>query len=70
MKCAALASGGRTIVLADASKIGRVAFVTVAPVTAIDLLITDASPEDATIRQIKSRGVEVLHVEPTNEEKD
>lgn len=70
VKRAALASGGRTIVLADASKIGQVAFVTVAPVTAIDLLITNASPDDATIRQIVSRGIEVLHVEPTNEESD
>jgi DeoR/GlpR family transcriptional regulator of sugar metabolism len=70
VKRAALASGGRTIVLADASKIGQVAFVTVAPVTAIDLLITDASPDDATIRQLVSRGIGVLHVEPTNEETD
>jgi DeoR/GlpR family transcriptional regulator of sugar metabolism len=70
VKRAALASGRRVVVLADASKIGRVAFVTFAPISAVDLLITNASPDSAAIRRIKEHDVEVLHVEPFEEEKD
>jgi DeoR/GlpR family transcriptional regulator of sugar metabolism len=70
IKRAALASGRRVIVLADASKLGRVAFVTIAPINAVDLLITNASPDSAVIRRIKDHDVEVLHVEPFEDEKD
>jgi DeoR/GlpR family transcriptional regulator of sugar metabolism len=70
VKRSALASGRRVVVLADASKLGRVAFITIAPVSAVDLLITNASPENAIIRRIKDHDVEVLHVEPFAEEKD
>jgi DeoR/GlpR family transcriptional regulator of sugar metabolism len=70
VKRAALAAGRRVIVLADASKLGRVAFVTIAPISAVDLVVTDASPENAVIRRLKEHEVEVLHVEPFAEEKD
>jgi DeoR family transcriptional regulator of aga operon len=70
VKRAALASGRRIVVLADASKIGRVAFVTFAPIGAVDLLVTNASPDNPAIRRIKDHDVEVLHVEPFEEEKD
>jgi DeoR family transcriptional regulator of aga operon len=68
VKRAVLASGRRVIVLADATKIGAVAFVTVAPMNVVDLLITNASPDDSVVRSIKEQGVEVLHVEPFEEE--
>jgi DeoR/GlpR family transcriptional regulator of sugar metabolism len=52
------------VVLADASKIGRVAFVSVAALNVVDLLVTDASPDGDIVRAIKDHGVEILHVEP------
>ncbi len=70
VKRSAIESGRRIIVLADASKIGRVAFVTFAPVSVVDLLITNASPDNPAVRRIKDHDVEVLHVEPFEEEKD
>lgn len=70
VKRAAIKSGRRVIVLADASKIGRVAFVTFAPISVVDLLITNASPDNAVIRRMKEHDVEVLHVEPFEEEKN
>ncbi|MFY9782508.1 MAG: DeoR/GlpR family DNA-binding transcription regulator [Acidimicrobiales bacterium] len=70
VKRSALASGRRVIVLADASKLGSVAFITIAPINVVDLLITNASPDNAVIRRIKDHDVEVLHVEPFEEEKD
>jgi DeoR/GlpR family transcriptional regulator of sugar metabolism len=70
VKRSALAAGRRIVVLADASKIGRVAFVTFAAIGAVDLLITNASPTNRAIRRIKDHDVEVLHVEPFEEEKE
>jgi DeoR/GlpR family transcriptional regulator of sugar metabolism len=68
VKQAAITSGRRVVVLADATKIGQVAFVTVAPMRTVDLLITNAPPENPIIRAIKKLGVDVLHVEPFERE--
>ncbi len=70
VKQAAIASGRRIVVLADSSKLGQVAFVTVAPMRVIDLVITDAGPENPVVRSIKKQGIEVLHVEPAQKEND
>lgn len=70
VKQAAMVSGRRVVVLADASKIGHVAFVTIAPIRTVDLLITNAAPENPIIRALKKQGVEVLHVEPFEKELD
>ncbi len=68
VKRAAIASGRRRIVLADASKIGRVALVSVAPANVIDVLITNAAPSNETIQRLRELDVEVIHVEPVEEE--
>ena len=70
VKRAALASSRRVVVLADASKIGRVAFVTIAALNCVDLLITNAAPDNVVVRRIKEHDVEVLHVEPFAEERE
>lgn len=62
IKQAAIRSSRRVVVLADASKMGQVAFVNVARFDQIDLIITDASPEDPTIRSAVELGVEIIHV--------
>ena len=49
----------RTIVVADGSKIGRLALAGVAPITAVDLLVTDASADADAIEAIRAAGVEV-----------
>jgi DeoR/GlpR family transcriptional regulator of sugar metabolism len=64
VKRAALASARRTIVLADAVKLGRVAFAHVAALDQVDLLVTDASPEHPVVVGARERGVDVLTVEP------
>ena len=70
VKQTAINSGRRVVVLADASKIGQIAFVTVAPISVVDLLITTALPTNPTIHRLKDQGVEVMHIEPFNKEKD
>jgi DeoR/GlpR family transcriptional regulator of sugar metabolism len=64
IKLAAIRSGRRVIVLADASKMGQVAFVNLTPLSDIDLLVTNASPNDRTVQAARELGVEILHVEP------
>lgn len=68
VKQAARLAARRVVVLADASKIGRVSLITVVALDAVDLLITDAAPDGAAIHQIKERDVEVLHVAPFTKE--
>jgi DeoR/GlpR family transcriptional regulator of sugar metabolism len=68
VKKAAIESVRRVVVLADASKLGHVAFVTVSEIHRVDLLITNTSPDNELIKPIKDQGVEVLHIEPFHRE--
>jgi DeoR/GlpR family transcriptional regulator of sugar metabolism len=68
VKRAAMVAGRRVIVLADESKIGRVALVTFAPIHSVDVLITDAPPTHPVVRHIREQDVDVLHV--TSPEKE
>ena len=68
VKRAAVASSRRTIVLADASKLGRVALVTFARASEIDLLVTDAPADHDIVRRLRDLDVEVLHVQPSEKE--
>jgi DeoR family transcriptional regulator of aga operon len=52
----------RTIVLADATKIGRVALAQVCAMTSVDLLITDDRAPKAQIERIRELGCEVTLV--------
>jgi DeoR/GlpR family transcriptional regulator of sugar metabolism len=47
---------------------GQIAFVNVAPLNEIDLIVTNASPQNRTILAAREMGVEVLHVEPVAHE--
>jgi DeoR family transcriptional regulator, aga operon transcriptional repressor len=49
----------RTIVVADSSKLGRVRFSVIAPITAIDELITDDQADPAEVEQLREAGIEV-----------
>jgi DeoR/GlpR family transcriptional regulator of sugar metabolism len=64
VKQRAIQAAQRCIVLADATKLGRVAFATVASISQVDVLITDALPTDPIIRALEDADVEVIHVEP------
>ena len=50
----------RRIVLADASKFGKVAFMRVAGLEEVDALITDASADPDTVAELRSAGLEVI----------
>jgi DeoR/GlpR family transcriptional regulator of sugar metabolism len=63
IKRPALASARRCIVLADRSKIGRIAFASVAPLSAVDTLVTDAPPDHPTVVAGVEMGVRVVHVD-------
>ena len=60
VKRAAIAAASRSVVLADSSKLGRVAFATVAPLSAIDAVVTDASAAHQPVSEIAAAGAEVI----------
>ena len=68
VKRAAMATGRRAIVLADESKIGRVALVTFASIHSVDVLITDAPSSHPGVRHIREQDVDVLHVRTQEKE--
>ncbi len=62
VKQAALVAARRCIVVADSSKLGRVALANIAPLTGIDVLVTDALPDHPSVAAIVAAGVELVHV--------
>lgn len=50
----------RTIILADATKIGRTALAGVCPMTEVDVLITDSRAPDKAVRAIERQGCRVV----------
>lgn len=50
----------RVIVVADGSKIGRLALAQVATIEQVDMLVTDASADDAALAELRSAGVTVV----------
>lgn len=59
-KAAALASSREGIVLADASKLGKVAFARVAPLERIDRLITDVAAPEEQLAVLRDAGLAVV----------
>ena len=70
VKQEAIKAASRVVVLADATKMGKVAFANVAQIQIVDILITNASPNNKIISQIKDAGIEIIHVEPIQNEKN
>lgn len=63
VKRAAAASARRIIVGADAAKLGRVHLVNIAPLSAVEVLVTDADPAHPVIREAELAGVDVVFAE-------
>jgi DeoR family transcriptional regulator, fructose operon transcriptional repressor len=55
-----IAAASVTIIVTDASKFGRNAFLHIAPLTAIDVLITDAPPARALMDELEAADVDVV----------
>ncbi len=68
VKQSAIRAAHRCVVLADASKIGKIAFANVADISKVDVLVTNASPSNKLIKSLQDVGVEVIHVEPMYKE--
>jgi len=60
VKRALIAGARRTVVLADHTKIGRVEFVLVAPVSAVDTLITDSGLDEELADEVEAAGPRVV----------
>lgn len=60
VKIRALSAATRCIVVADRSKLGKVAFAKVCPLSRIDVVVTDAAPEDPEVRFLHETDIEVV----------
>ena len=60
VKRAMIASANYVVVVADSSKIGREDFVSFAPLSSVDTLVTDSEISGAYRAQLAERGVEVV----------
>lgn len=56
----------QVIVVADSSKLGKVSLFDVAPLTAVQTIITDDGADQETLTQLESLGLEVLVVRKTS----
>ena len=59
---AAMRAADRVIVAADASKLGRVQLINVAPVSAISILVTDGPATHPAVEALRTAGVSVVCV--------
>lgn len=62
VKRAAVSAARRLIVGADQAKLGRVHLVNIAPLDAVDVLVTDASADHPTVLDVQTAGAEVVLV--------
>jgi DeoR/GlpR family transcriptional regulator of sugar metabolism len=62
VKRAASQRADRVIVAADQSKLGRVTFVSIAPLSEIDIIVTDGAPDHAALVAARGVGVDVICV--------
>lgn len=56
-------AGGKIIIVADHSKIGKIAFISVAPITQVHTLITDSETPSKFIRDFERQGIQVFTVD-------
>jgi DeoR family fructose operon transcriptional repressor len=60
VKRLAIESARRVIVVADASKIGKVAFSAVADLSEVDILVTDTRTSPAEMKRLAAQDIEVV----------
>ena len=60
VKALMLRAAARTIVVADASKLGEVHLGRIAPIDAFDVLVTDAAAPHALVAELEQSGLTVL----------
>ena len=60
IKSALIAAAQRTVVLADHTKIGRADFAHVAPLSAVDLVISDADLDEELAAELQAAGPQVV----------
>jgi DeoR/GlpR family transcriptional regulator of sugar metabolism len=66
VKRAAIASARRVVALADATKLGRIAFSTIAPLDQLDCLVTDAPATNPELKAIAATGLTIVEARSHN----
>lgn len=55
-----IANAEQVIVVADSSKLGEICFANIAPLSVVDVLVTDVGADYKGVDQLRARGVEVI----------
>jgi len=55
-----VARAGRVVAVADATKLGRRGFTPIAPLAAVNVLVTNAEADDAQLQVARDAGIEVI----------
>jgi DeoR/GlpR family transcriptional regulator of sugar metabolism len=58
-----IAAASVTIIVADSSKFGRNAFLHIAPLSAVDVLVTDAEPPATLREELEAADVDLVVAE-------
>lgn len=64
VKSAMVTNARKVVVLCDSTKIGNDYLVSFAPLSAVDVIITDSSTPDSFIEELRAQGIDVVVVEP------
>jgi len=70
VKRSLITNTGQVIVLADSSKLGEICLAFVAPISAVDILITDSGASPTVIEQLSAAGVEVIFADQLSSQKE
>jgi DeoR/GlpR family transcriptional regulator of sugar metabolism len=60
VKRAIMATADQVIVVADGTKFNRVTFVSIAPLSEVDVVVTDRSADEQTVARLQDMGVELI----------
>jgi DeoR family fructose operon transcriptional repressor len=58
-----IASARKVVVVADHTKMRRVAFATIAPIASVHVIVSDRGIDQSLARELTSRGIQVLTAE-------
>ncbi len=63
VKRAMIATADQVVVVADGSKFNRVTFASIAPLSEVDVIVTDYSADARTVGSLQSMGIELIFAE-------
>lgn len=64
VKRAMIATAEQVIVVADSSKFNRITFASIAPLSEVDIIVTDRGTDEHTAERLQDMGIELMFADP------